>query len=283
MDTGHFLCERLASTADVCLNSWMEPRHPNAQLTPLEFGLARLWPFRLVIIVAWIVALGLPAIAATRAIIVVGLATDEKQADRFRGQAEAAQRGFLARGLPAAGIKLLVPARDTLVRRDAVLAALHLTGAEVSDETWILLLGHSALGRAGQPAFQVSGPRLTADDLATALGQLPGKKFVVIATANSGGFLAPLLVVPQVEAVAATADTGEINEPRFAEAWTDALIAQPRAEFTTLAAEAVRTVGRRYAQKSLALAEHAQLIDRAAGKIVDVPVSRAESPAATPP
>lgn len=227
--------------------------------------------------------LALPVTAATRALIVVGLGADEAHAVRLLEQAETAQRGFLARGLRPGDIRLLAPVQDAPVKRDAVLSALRGTDAAANDETWIILLGHSALGRGGQPAFQVSGPRLTADDLATALGRLPGKKFVVIATANSGGFLPPLLALAQVEAVAATADKGEINEPRFAEAWTVALLAQPQAEFATLAAEAVRTVGQIYAKKSLALAEHAQLIDRATGKIIDAPASRAEPPATTPP
>lgn len=232
--------------------------------------LRRLW---LGVMIAWMGTVTVPTVAATRAIIVVGLATDDEQADRLAGQAEAAQRGFLARGIGSADIRLLVPVKGVPVKRDAVLAALRATGAVPDDETWVLLLGHSAVGRGGQPAFQVSGPRLTADDLATALGQLPGKKFVVIATANSGGFLPPLLAVPQVEAVAATTDSGEINEPRFGDAWTETLLAQPRAEFAALVTEAVRTVGQRYTQNSLAVAEHAQLIDRVAGKIVDVPVT----------
>lgn len=261
----------------------MEPRRPRNQLSAAGFcpGTSRrLW---LGIVIAWIAIAALPVTAATRAIIVVGLTADEEHAERLLRQAETAQRGFLARGIRHENISLLAPVKDAPVKRDAVLSALRGIAAADNDETWIILLGHSAIGRGGQPAFQVSGPRLTADDLATALGRLPGKKFVVIATANCGGFLPPLLALPQVEAVAATADKGEINEPRFAEAWTEILLAQPQADFATLVSETVRTVGQLYAKKSLALAEHAQLIDRATGKIIDTAASRAEPPATTPP
>lgn len=222
------------------------------------------------------------AAAASRALVVVGLAADAAHAARLRAQAQAAQLAFLIRGFPADSVRLLIPGDGAPVQRDTVLAALRMPGVEPDDETWILLLGHSAPARDGRPTFQVSGPRLTADDLAAILGRLPGRKFVVIATASSGGFLPPLLALPEVEAVAATAEAGEINEPRFPDLWIEAFATQPTADFPTLARIAVGRVAKVYAEKSLALAEHAQLIDRAAGRIVDVSSVPANPSALTP-
>src|SRR5690606_9177766 len=142
--------------------------------------------------------------------------------------------------------------------------------AGADDETWLVLLG-SATTRSGEPSFQVSGPRLSATDLASAVNALPGRKFVVVATTASGGFLPPLLALPEVEAVAATATSGEINEPRFAQAWAEALVATPQAAFAELATTAAVQVQAFYESHSLAQPEFARLIHRASSRILDAP------------
>jgi transglutaminase-like putative cysteine protease len=218
------------------------------------------------------------AFAAPRAIIVVGLAAGETQAERLQSHAQTLREGFLARGLPASAITVL-GASGERVRRDAVLAALKSSSAD--DETWLVLLGTSA-ARGGEPSFQVSGPRLSATDLTTAVKALPSPTFVVVATPASGGFLPPLLALPGVEAVAATADSGEINEPRFAEAWAESLVATPKASFAELADSAAKRVDTFYASESLAQGEHARLIDRTTGRIIEAPFSKSADPAAIP-
>jgi hypothetical protein len=242
------------------------------------------WIALLIALTAAGATLSSSATAATRALIVIGLTADAEHAARLRAQAEAARQGFLLRGFAAANLQLLAPADGAPVKRDAILAAFKATAALATpeDETWILLLGHSAAGRDGTPAFQVSGPRVSANDLAGAVGALPGKKFVVVATAKSGGFLPPLLALPGVEAVAATAESGEINEPRLAETWVAALTARPWADFRELATEAATRVAASYERESLAPGEHAQIIDRQAGEIVAVPVAPPNPAAANP-
>ncbi len=230
-------------------------------------------------------ALGLVLLTFTygtpRALIVVGLTSDPANTKRVSAQAAAARAGFLARGFADDAIRTLTPTVDAPVKRDTVLAAFKALAPAADDETWIVLFGHAAAGRDGRATFQVSGPRVTIDDLAGAVSALPGKKFVVIATERSGGFLAPLLPLKDVEAVAATSENGELNEPRFADAWTDALKAQPSSTFTSLASAAVEGVTKRYADEELVVGEHAQLIDRATGTIVSAPFVREKS--ATPP
>ena len=204
--------------------------------------------------------------ASPRAFIVLGLSANETQAARLAAIATTTREGLLARGLPADSIHTLAPAPGEPLRREAILAALAPDSAIT--ETWLVLLGTSASARDGQPAFQVSGPRLTAADLASALTALPGQKFVVIATSASGGFLPPLLALPDVEAAAATADRGEISEPRFAEFWAETLVARPSADFAALAAEAATRVAAFYNSQSLAQGENARLIDRTSGRII---------------
>jgi hypothetical protein len=208
---------------------------------------------------------------AWRAIIVVGLAADEEQAARFVKQADELNRAFQLRGVGPTAIQIVRAGPGGTVTRDTVLAAFH-PFTPPSEETWIVLLGHAAVNRAGQPAFQVTGPRLAATDFATAVGALPGNKFVVVGTTMSGGFLASLAAKPEIEAVAATNDTGEINEPRFAQNWADALAAKPEANFAALASDATARVQAFYHEHGLAQGEHARLIDRDTKTIIDVPV-----------
>ena len=203
------------------------------------------------------------------AVIVVGLAADEAQAQRFRRAAQAARDGLTARGVPAAAITLLMSDGTTPLRREAILETLRGQKTTV-DETWLILLGNAAVDRNGRPMFQVSGPRISAEDLAVAVGTLPGRKFVVLALARSGGFLPPLLAVANVEAVAATAATGEVDEPRFGQMWSDTLVANPDMSFRDLAYGAANRVAVFYRNHRLGQGEHAQLIDRAAGRIVAV-------------
>lgn len=188
----------------------------------------------------------------------------------MRQQAETARAGFIARGFSPHAVTLLPATPAELLRRDTVLSAFRAVQPSV-DETWLLLLGHVAMGRDSKPSFQLSGPRLSAGDLATAVGSLPGRTFIVLGTASSGGFLTELLALPNVEAVAATAGTGEINEPRFAQMWADALVAAPAASFRELAVEAAGRVQAFYQERRLGQGEHAQLINRASGKIIETP------------
>ena len=232
---------------------------------------------RLRVALVSIIALAAPVQAVPRAIVVVGLAAGETQAARLQAHAATLREGFRARGLTGDAITVLGGSGER-VRRETILAALKSPAA--GDETWLVLLG-SASDRGGEPNFQVSGPRLKATELAAAVKAMPGRKRVVVATTASGGFLPPLLALPEVEAVAATADSGEVNEPRFAGAWAEALVASPQATFTELAAAAAARVEAIYQADSLAQGEHARLIDRAAGKIIEAPFATSAEPTAS--
>lgn len=213
------------------------------------------------------------------AVVVIGLAVDEDQSRRQHHDAEAARAALAERGIPAVSITVLPANRGPSPNREAILAALRGVKPSV-DETWLVVLGQAAPGRNGALMFQVSGPRLSATDLAAAIAALPGKKFVVFGMAKSGGFLTPLLALPDVEAVSATTESGEINEPRFAGMWSAALAAKPDASFRELAADAAERVESFYRDNGLGQGEHAQLIDRASRKILDAPFSAEPAQAA---
>lgn len=208
---------------------------------------------------------------ATKAevVIIVGLVADDAQAERFWAQANAAREAFVARGIPAAAVRVLPETHGATIRARAIQDALRGDRPSVQ-ETWVLLLGNIAPGRDGEPMFQVNGPRLSAKDFAAAVAMRPGRRCVVVGAARSGGFLVPLLDLPDIDAVAATTASGELNEPRFVTHWLEALRARPRADFDELATIAAADVAKFYRERKLAQTEHAQIIDRSAGEIVPV-------------
>lgn len=205
-----------------------------------------------------------------RALIFVGLVTNRAQADRLHDQAAKLRTGLQARGLAADAIQIL-PARPDApgLRRESILDALA-TVPPTTPETWVILLGTVAPGRGAEPSFQVSGPRLTAADFAAAVAKLPGNRFVLLGASAGGGFLPALLPVPGVEAVAATAISGEINEPRFPLCWAEALTAKPDAPFLALATDAAGRVAAIYRKDGIAQSEHAHRLDRAQNAVVPI-------------
>lgn len=222
------------------------------------------------VIIALLIVLS-PAFAAAetsgaRALIFVGLATNE--APRLRRQADDIRAGLIARGFSPDAVQVF-PGDGGFLRREQVLEALAATPSATA-ETWVVLLGTVAPGRNAEPAFQVSGPRLLAAEFAAAVAKAPGKKLVLIGTAAGGGFLPALLEMPDVEAVAATAAHGEVNEPRFPAYWAEALAARPGASFAELAATAAGRVETFYKENTLAQSEHAHRLDRKPNRIVAV-------------
>jgi hypothetical protein len=203
------------------------------------------------------------------ALIVVGLATDEEQAQRLREQAEACRAAFARRGFAASRITVLPRAAQGNATREDILTHVRSMPSSL-EESWLVLLGNAANARDGRPAFQIRGPRFSADDLKDAADALPGKTYVVVGTCRSGGFLPSLLTLSGVEAVAATSDQGEVNEPRFMALWTKAMNEDPEAAFDDLAARASAQVQAFYRTNHLGQTEHAYRIDWNSRRVVAV-------------
>jgi hypothetical protein len=214
-------------------------------------------------------------IAAPHAIIVVGLTAGDLATKRLEDQAGLIRQALLGRGISPDNITVLGPRPP--VKREALLQTL-VAEKENLEETWIVLLGTVAPGRDGAPAFQLSGPRLSAEDFTRTIAALPGNKKVVVATSLGAGFIRPLQSIPAIEAVAATRKAGEVNEPYFAEAWASALQADPQAKFAVLAQAAAGKVAQHYAELNLAQPEHAQLLDTLRGTVVDATSAIAAAP-----
>lgn len=216
--------------------------------------------------------------AASRALIVTGLAGSSANTEEFARLAGQTKDLLIKRGIPASNVEVLAGK----VTREAILERLR-GAAEMKpdDEFWLVLYGHSGRSQERLPAFQVSGPRFTAEDLEDALDAIPARQFVFIGTSNSGGFL-PFLQNPRRAALSATMAEGEGGQPRLPEFWVKAFAENPQAPFPEIASRAAALVDEEYVRSNLAQAEHSRLADPATGKILAPPFAEAVAAAAEP-
>jgi hypothetical protein len=207
------------------------------------------------------------AFGASRALIITGLAGSSENTEDFSQLTAGTKAALIARGFAADQITVL----DQKVTRDAILQVLKpAPGDSAQDEYWLVLFGHAGLTHGDQPAFQVSGPRLTADDMKTALDAIPSKQFVMIG-ANSSGLFLPVLQDKRRIVVSATKAEGQDDQPRFPEKWVAAITENPKATFKWIAARASALVEEEYSNQNLVQAETARLADPDTGEILEPP------------
>jgi RNA polymerase sigma factor (sigma-70 family) len=211
------------------------------------------------------------------ALIVVGLLPEDAP-DPVQTLAPQIKSSLVARGWNAAQVRVL-SSESGPVTRERVLEALHAFTGPGRDEFWLVLLGQCGKGQGGVPTFQVSGPRLTAPDLKSALDAIPGRQFIFVGTGNAGGFL-PALSAGNRVVLTATEAEGEPDQPRFLPDWVREFTATPRAPMAEIAARAAADVSAHCREANIAQSEHAHLTDPATGKILDAPFGAA---AANPP
>jgi len=203
----------------------------------------------------------------SNALIVPGLAGTAANAEEFARLAGETKRLLVERGIPPERVEVLADATRAAVLEKLAAAA---GKGSAADEFWLVLYGHSGRSRGDVPAFQVSGPRLTAEDLKTALDAIPGRQFVVIGTNESGAYL-PILQSPRRAVLSATKGDGESDQPRFPAAWVAAFAQNPKASFAWIAAQAAERVSAEYVDASLAQFEHARLADPTTETILEPP------------
>ena len=199
------------------------------------------------------------------ALILVGLiATDAPE--QIQSLADDTKKNLIARGFDSSHVEIL----SGKISREQILQKLHALAGSVREEFWLVLLGQTGRAQGGGPAFQVSGPRLTAADLKPALDAIPGRQFVFIGTGNAGGFL-PVLADGRRTVLSATMEQGEPDQPRFLPDWVKQFAATPQAPFADIAARASAEVSEYCKKSNISQSEHAQLADPASGKILNAP------------
>jgi len=205
--------------------------------------------------------------AASSALIVAGLAGSPENAAEFNRIALEAKRLLTERGFPAEKIEVL----SDNVSCAAILDRLgQLKGSAADDEFWLVLIGNGGRTQGDMPAFQVRGPRLTAEDLKRALDSIPARQFVFLAASDSGAFL-PILKDSRRTVLSATTESGEEDWPRFPGAWLEAFAENPKASMVHIAARAAALVEQEYVTNSLAQVEHSRLSDPVTGTILEPP------------
>jgi hypothetical protein len=221
---------------------------------------------------AWLLASATPLFATTSALVVIGTTGSSSITADLDDAARNIQAGLIARGLAPDAIEVLgLDPQAGKITRQVVLDSLQKRKSlAAADEFWLVLLGFSGRTADDAPAFQVTGPRLTAADLKSALDAIPAQQFVFIGTSDSGSFI-PVLMSPNRSVLAATREEGEIDLPRFPEAWAETLKDQPASSWKALAAQAAVLTDKLYADGSLAVGEHARLGDPETGKILEAP------------
>ena len=149
---------------------------------------------------------------ASAALIVAGLSGTSANTEEFQRLSGETKRLLAERGIPLENVQTL----GGKVTRETILQKLSAAAANCSaeDEFWLVLYGHGGRSQGGAPAFQVTGPRLTALDLKAALEAIPARQFVFIGTSDSGAFL-PVLQSPRRAALSATRAEGEDGQPRL--------------------------------------------------------------------
>ncbi len=194
--------------------------------------------------------------AATHVLIVSGLAGDQKESDRFQALAQRFAAAFTARGIPAANIESVADLTADLFKAHVAQLAPKLAPA---DSFWLILLGHCEVRMDG-PVFQVSGPRLHADDFKAALAGLRARQYLILTPESSGGYVG-LLAAPNRIILTATEPAGELNETYFPEAFAGALEDTHNRSLLELARAAAHSVHAYYDQNGLVLTEHSMLGD----------------------
>ncbi len=226
---------------------------------------------RLVWGACWIVS-SLPLIAAQNALIVIGTTGSPSVTTNLTTVAQEIHDGLVQRGFSPDAVEVLkAETPEDRITTDRVLQSLKKRETlAASDEFWLVLLGFSGRSDEDEPAFQVSGPRLTASTLKTALGSIPARQFVFVGTSDSGGFV-PILLSKNRSVLAATREEGEIDLPRFPEGWAAALKENPTAGWKEMAARAATLTDKIYTDESMAQGEHARLGDPETGAILEAP------------
>ena len=220
-----------------------------------------------------------PAKSGLAALIVVGLLPSDAP-EPIEALAAQAKNSLVARGWDASQVELL----SSNVTREQILARLNAFAGAAHGDLWLILLGQCGKAQGGVPAFQVTGPRLTAPDLRAALDAIPGRQFVFVGTGSAGAFV-PALQTDRRTVLSATQAEGEPDQPRFLSAWVKEFAATPKAPLVEIAARASADVEEACRQANIAQSEHALLSDPATGKILDAPfgVKLASSPTAANP
>jgi len=159
-------------------------------------------------------------------LVVSGLSGEPRFAEEYASWADrlrtaAAQAGVPAGNFVALSEKGAGPLQST---RANVLSALRALGERVrpDDDVLIVLFGHGSES-AGEARINLTGPDLTAGELAAALTAVPARRVAIVNTTSASGAFLKQLAGRNRIVITATKSGAEQNEPTFAGFFVDGL------------------------------------------------------------
>ncbi len=218
----------------------------------------------------------------TRALVIVGLGGTDAYRQQFIGWAKELRTTLTDKdGVPADHITVLAErvdlAPDVVQDRSTKENVVRVIGeiaarAAPGDQILVVLIGHGT-AQGGEDRFNLPGPDLSAEELATALVAFPTQTVAVVHTGSAGGgFIAPLSG-PNRIVVSATRTTRERNATEFPGYFVEALAGSGadmdkdgRVSLLEAFLYARAEVARHYEEEKELLVEHAVLDDNGDGQ-----------------
>jgi len=167
-----------------------------------------------------LLALALPAHAATYYVTVAGLGGEPDYEQRFTANAKDLDKVFKATG-PTAHVTTLYGPQATAAQLKTTLVAVA-QQATATDDFVLILIGHGSFDGT-EYKFNVVGPDLSAADLAALCDKIPARRQLVIDTTSSSGGAIPALEHTGRAVVTATKSGTEKNATVFARYFVEAL------------------------------------------------------------
>jgi hypothetical protein len=173
---------------------------------------------------AWIqtalLALTLPAHAATYFVIVAGLGGEPDYEQRFASATNDLDRIFKSSG-PSVHVVSLIGPRATAAQVTQALEAVA-RDAKPDDDFALILIGHGSFDGV-EYKFNLVGPDMTAAQIAALCDRIPARRQLVVDTTSASGGAIPAFERPGRGIIAATKSGTEKNATVFARYWVEAL------------------------------------------------------------
>lgn len=178
----------------------------------------RVW--RCSVLLAVLCALTRSAQAATYYVIVAGLGGEPDYEQRFTAAANDLDRIFKAEG-PAAHVTSLTGAHASASELRNALGEVA-REAKLDDDFVLILIGHGSFDGV-EYKFNLVGPDMTADEIASMCDRILSKRQLIVDTTSSSGGALRAFERPGRGVIAATKSGTEKNATVFARYWVEAL------------------------------------------------------------
>jgi hypothetical protein len=169
---------------------------------------------------AFVCLLALPARASTYFVTVAGLGGEPDYEQRFTGMAKDLDK-LLKASSSDAHVYTLMGGDATLARMTEILSTVA-HQAKPQDDFILILIGHGSFDGT-EYKFNLVGPDISAEELATLCDRIPSKRQLIVNTTSSSGGSIPALEKSGRAVVAATKSGTEKNATVFARYWVESL------------------------------------------------------------